>query len=398
MSIVNLQLNLQNTYTSTMSRLIENSGPVVWYNSLYEGSLVDRTEKASSFDQDLTDASANISNASRILNSLNNKQTSFLVKNNEGQAKYINLSIERTVGIIVDEHLAKLNAHQTQIKLARKQLKNSTSTTHDENYITTSCFLKLKLRDEQTKSIATIKQLKNDVKELNILEEQCRTLGIATGKESLNRLSKVRKQLIDATASFMNSNKDIKEPCQTGEQICDDLKMESNRQINPNYSQGSNRNFFRDNTNLENLLVDEDSCDKIESQTSEKKIEFSLQEIQMIKKLERDTIELRRLFQEFAEITQNQGVMTDMIQHNIITANHHINEGHHHLNKSMKSISVLVPVTGCLTGALIGGPLGLILGGKTMALTIGCLSTLLGLAATFNPKSNSNESASLKSE
>lgn len=75
----------------------------------------------------------------------------------------------------------------------------------------------------------------------------------------------------------------------------------------------------------------------------------------------------------------------DSIEDNIIAADCQVNTAHVHLKQAIcpKTLGVLVPVAGCITGALVGGPLGFVIGGKLCGLTVGCVSSIICLFSSI---------------
>lgn len=345
----------------------------------------------------------------------------------------LDISLCRTICIFVEEHLKELAEHQKCINLARSKInnnnvhygnKNAYTSLDASNFITHNDISKLKVRDEQTKAIETIKQLTNYLKELTHLKKQFESTesnnSRSIDEDTLNKLLEARTKTIQALNDFVLSNYDIDIPIIDSEDnneydLCtdihtnqlmpsvgiqnsqDDNGLEKENSINKNYIIKEQPFIIINDDDHLNHDSQQDEYYHIQQQQQQQQSanviatnhsdQFYMDNLEKhkreIRKLEKDTIELRRLFSDFYNLVKTQGEQVDSIENNIVITTHRINEGQHNLNKAMKSLTILVPVTGCITGALIGGPLGLAIGGKLGGITIGCATSLLGLLSSY---------------
>lgn len=329
-------------------------------------------------------------------------------------------AICKTVCNIVEEYLKELQDHQRHINEARSRLARDVA--HDNNYISHNDIYGLKVRDEQTKATETIKQLTNYLRELSSMKRQMDASSDLASEDINNRLSDVRNDIIQALNDFVIANNDIDIPIvYPGESnvrdydFCTDVHRSTSDISKIEVSQTSTSSPERSSTpasttakaspiysssgrnRKQSMLISIDesddglrdhqmSGDNQQLQTydasGERFVELEKRK-RDIQKLERDTVELRKLFADFYNLVKIQGEHVDSIEDNLVIAAQHISEGKQHLSRSMKGLTVLVPVTGCITGALIGGPIGLIIGSKLGGVTIICATSLLGLLSSI---------------
>lgn len=333
----------------------------------------------------------------------------------------LNVSLCKTICLFVEEHLKELAARQKAINKARSSLirNQQTRNSHQQNKIDTLNFIahndisKLKVRDEQTKAIETIKKLTNYLKELSHLISQCESTSNSANfinEDTINKLLETRTNTIQALNDFVLTNHDIDIPIIDSEDLknydlCTDLSVELYSSSNlgetgsssdQNTVEKSIRKYSVKNDSPYIIINDHDHLNPSQRDelyhlnqstviaTSSDNIQTLERQRREIQKLERDTIELRKLFSDFYDLVKQQSEQVDTIEDNIVIATHRVSEGQHNLNKAMRSLTILVPVAGCITGAVIGGPLGLLIAGKTLGgLTIGCATSLLGLLSSY---------------
>lgn len=342
----------------------------------------------------------------------------------------LDISLCRTICVFVEEHLKELAEHQKSISIARSKIYNNsngnsiqgvqaTYNIDTSNFIAHNDISKLKVRDEQTKAIETIKQLTNYLKELTHLKNQFESTddkNKSIDEDTVNKLLDARTKTIQALNDFVLSNYDIEIPIIDSEDVinseydlCTDVHTQRHlKSAEIEKSQDSDAFKEKENSINKNyitkkeppfIIINDDAHLDHDSQQDEvyhlqqstviatNSDQFQINNLEKhkreIRKLERDTIELRRLFSDFYNLVKTQGEQVDSIENNIVITTHRISEGQHNLNKAMKTLTILVPVTGCITGALIGGPLGLAIGGKLGGITIGCATSLLGLLSSY---------------
>lgn len=313
----------------------------------------------------------------------------------------ISVSICRTICMIVGEHLKELKSHQSSINKARLELvRNVPQDSNDENYIAHNDVYKLKVRDEQTKAIETIKQLTNYLRELTLLKKQIESSKNSIEEDVSNKLFDVRSDIIQSLNDFVLSNGDIDVPIidpedsnTRGYDLCFDAKQSRDYSdleiLDPNDKHNETNvpnsgvlNQTPELTTNENKQFTDKSI-QIQIETQESQVLGAEKRRKDIEKLEKDTVELRRLFEDFYNLVKTQGEQVDKIEDHIVVAAQHISEGKHHLTRAVKSFTVLVPVTGCIAGAIIGGPIGFALGGKVGGASVVCASSLIGLLSTI---------------
>lgn len=303
-----------------------------------------------------------------------------------------NPSLLRTVSAIVDGHLRDLKEHQISINKARSS--SGPVRAQPDSDITPATRLdvtKLKVRDEQTNAIESIKQLTNYFRELTYLIKQCEAQKDRVDEETINKLSDLRADIIQAVNDFVLANSDIDLPilefddrdydyCVGAKEALLDRGQLPRQKFSVNHPPEE-----REEDKLE--AVDDAYPDSINNHQLVTTIDDQSMVLEKrrreIQKIERDTEELKRLFTDFYTLVKTQGEQVDSIENNIVIATHRINEGHRNVNKAMRSLTIIMPVTGCIAGALVGGPLGLALGGKMGGLTVGCVTSLVGLVSSY---------------
>lgn len=344
------------------------------------------------------------------------------------QANKIDDAICKTICVIVEQYLKELRDHQRQINEARSKLIRDGHSRGD--FIAHTDMSRLNVRDEQTKAIGTIKQLTNYLKELSTIKRQENSESDSVSEEIHNKLSDLRHEIISTLNDFVLANGDIDVPIvdlddPTGGRdydLCIEAQR-SNRDVREleitnslsldittstaetQQQQLRKRPLANRNNGMTMNDVDDDKRDAatIEQQQQQQQLDsdnkYKLMTVQNdyqlievdkrrreINKLEKDTVELRNLFADFYTLVKTQGEQVDTIEDNLVMAAQHISEGRSHLSQAarpMRGLTVLLPMTGCITGALIGGPIGFLVGGKLGSITIICASSLLGLLSSL---------------
>lgn len=315
----------------------------------------------------------------------------------------IDMSICRTICIFVDQHLKELQMHQQMIDKARSRLVfdnlHNSPDLLDSTFIARNDLSKLKVRDEQTKAIETIKQLTNYLKELAYLQRLCDSANQSIDEETLSKLSDIRSDIIQALNDFVLSNYDIDVPiidpedfASNGYDLCADAGV-SLRHDRIDKEPTSPENGLKRTSSQGKPSFESSSLDVIEQSNEQyliqsvshldQKFENCNMRQREIQKIEKDTVALRQLFSEFYNLVKAQGEQVDLIEDNIVITTHRISDGHRNINKSVNGLTILVSATGCMAGALIGGPIGIVLGGKLGCITIGFASSLLGLLSSY---------------
>lgn len=293
--------------------------------------------------------------------------------------------------------------HQQSINKARSRL--AVSNLHNLPDLSDSAFIarndlsKLRVRDEQTKAIETIKQLTNYLRELAYLKRFCDSGSETVDEETLSKLSDIRSDIIQALNDFVLSNHDIDVPIidpedftSNGYDLCADASdsMERDRMGKENISSQDRNKKKSALGNLSSETSYSDIAEQSHKQYINQSVTLSDQKLvdsnlrqREIQKIEKDTVALRHLFSEFYNLVKAQGDQVDSIEDNIVITTHRIAEGHQNINKSVKGLTILVSVTGCMAGALIGGPVGIVVGGKLGCITIGFATSLLGLLSSY---------------
>jgi len=305
----------------------------------------------------------------------------------------------KTLCTFAQYHLKELQEHQRLIARTRANLL-STHAHNQQDALSMSRYdtSKLKVRGQQIKAIETIKQLTNYLKELTHLKRhfESEATNGPMHDEALNKVSDIRAEIIQALNNFVLENSDIDFPIDSEEfdyDLCIDARVRDQNYLDPS---GQHQSKIETSISSKKVSQEEDAPHSLlgssedtsqfqqvlaaQSQDQKGNLERYRREIQ---KLERDTMELRRLFSDFYVLVKTQEEQIDSIEGNIMVAHHHIYEGQHNLSRTMKSLTILVPVTGCMAGALIGGPIGVAVGGKLGGLTVGCVTSLLGLVSTY---------------
>lgn len=299
-------------------------------------------------------------------------------------------SLLRTISAFAEGHLRELEEHQKAINKARSLgTATAASAARTQPADSDTVRSKIEVRDEQTKAIETIRQLTNYYKELTLLLKQCDAQRDKVDEETINKLSDLRSEIIHAINEFVLANDDI------------DLPISDLDDSDYDYCFGA-REALHDRTNLQQQTHLANQCNVVDEQSMalDNSYSESINNQQLVTtiddqsmalekrrrevlKIERDTEELKRLFTDFFTLVKAQGEQVDSIENNIVIATNRINEGHRNVNKAMKSLTVIMPVTGCIAGALVGGPLGLALGGKLGGITVGCVTSLVGLVSSI---------------
>lgn len=357
----------------------------------------------------------------------------------EQQNWVIDVSLCRTISTFVEEHLRELSERQNVINKARSRLIDSNL--HNMNRADSGAndLVRIRVRDEQTKAIETIRQLTNYLGELSLIKRRWESNELQLDEPVSNRISLLRTNIIQAVNEFVLANNDIDVPLQCVDEyfeydLCLDARNARPRSGSgrlPTSSGGCWAACKLDESGPSSRTLDEDSLDTRLTSSSGSLVDISLSgpehwaspqacasvsasaradrpsqsqsqsqlvagedELAAIErrrkevaKLERDTDELRQLFVEFYRQVQAQAEQVDSIEQSIALANCHVSEGQLQLQLSRavrdRGLGLLVPVTGCLTGALLGGPLGLAIGGKLGGITVGCASSLICLVSSL---------------
>lgn len=386
------------------------------------------------------------------LNQRYSNNNRFSSSNNKHKTVAISHQICQTISTFVEAHLDDLTERQNLINQSKSMLSLPSNCELNPLLIAQKDLVRLKVRNEQTKAIGTIKQLNNYLRECSHIKCQSELGVYLVDDETSNRLSVLRTNIIQALNDFVLMNSDLDIPLDELDELnprdydfCTDVITTSSSsdaslisasqrlpgrrprrgQAMLSSSSWSNcDSSLRDGNSIEtrvSSLVDiseesdgfeansldlskQKSTNNVKQQQQQSKLINLQTETELferrrreIERLERDTGELRQLFTDFYSLIESQGGQVNSIEENIILAHSHINEGHHHLNKAIKSLAVLLPVTGCITGALIGGPLGLLVGGKVGGITIGCASSLIGLLSSVSAQRLCSDSASSSS-
>lgn len=311
----------------------------------------------------------------------------------------------RTIGTFVEQHLKDLQEHQRLIDNVRSSLHNN-SYDHqeliDSGLISQQELTKIRVRDEQIKAIETIKQLTSYLRELSRIKSQYdSSQEDQADDEIVNTISEQRMEIIQALNDFVLCNSDIDVPiCTTSDiheyDLCIDAKKMIPYPLNGEKSRAnySNIHYISQDAarqQTEGLLADFDEPEDLdghEQTVAETQSDGNLLKLEKRKKemekLCKDTIELRRLFSDFYNLIKTQGEQMDTIEENIVIATQKIREGQQNINRARRGMTVLMPMTGCITGALLGGPIGLVIGSKVGGLSIVCVASLVGLISSYS--------------
>lgn len=382
-----------------------------------------------------------------ILNQQRLTQSEHIDLSDQQNRNEIDSAICKTICVIVEQYLKDLRECQKRINQARSNLRAKNHHSSDDcTYIAYNDVFRLRVRDEQTKAVETIKQLTNYLKELSTIRrpESGTAHQVDPEHEGLyDRLSDLRNDIIYTLNDFVLANSDIDMPivdpddgtsvgrdydlCVEAQrshrglgavdiapQTIDSQAPPSNRAKPDGESYRGSRqgDLSKPSQQLARRpLTDRSSSDaNIAGSSNEQSeridptlnqddqyklvaIQDDYQSVELdkrkreIHKLERDTVELRNLFVDFYQLIKMQGEQVDNIEDNIVAAAQHISEGRDHLeHRPMKGLTVLIPMTGCITGALIGGPIGLMVGGKLGSMTIICATSLVGLLSSLGAR------------
>lgn len=332
----------------------------------------------------------------------------------------------RTICTFVDQHLKDLTGHQKLIDEVRC---NCGTICEDQELVKSGLISqlelsKLRIRDEQTKAIVTIKQLTSYLREMTKIKFHCESVNEnfqedQDNEEILILISEKRTDIIQALNDFVLSNSDIDVPIITNNDIsyheydlCADARevssptwaatrltsSQSTSSSNLSESGRFSMSGTRDSSvkrcssrdNLRPLVEIDDELDDIserqltlqESKPDEHALSLEKRRREM-EKLSRDTLELRRLFSDFYNLVKTQGEQLDTIEDNIVIARHSVCEGQRNLSKARKSLTIIMPMTGCITGALVGGPIGLAIGSKVGGISMVCAASLVGFLSSY---------------
>lgn len=338
-----------------------------------------------------------------VVNTIN-----FCTPDGHNQAIILDSNLCRTLAVIIAENIKELRSHQLEINRARMRLVKASDAQEipndSGNFITHNDFLRLQVRDEQTKAIETIKQLNNYLGVTSALKRQIELTNNNNNSLSddiCNSISDLRADIIQALNDFVLTNSDVDIPIVDPEDpncrdydLCFDIprdkRLYGSTDLEDSLSSAQLSEYRKEELrNNEPLVVISDENFEIEnsnqvllmSQGASRQTDIEKRRKE-IHKLEKDTVELRKLFAEFYNLVKVQGETMDTIEDNIVVATQRIADGRTSLNK-IKIATAIVPVTGCITGALIGGPIGFIVGGKLGTVSIICASTLLGLLSSL---------------
>lgn len=333
------------------------------------------------------------------------------------QQPFLDISDCRTICTLAEGHLKELIEHQQSINRARSKLvHNNNPHNQQQESINSAAFIarndnfNLKIRDEQTKAIETIKQLNNYLRELSHLIKQCDLVGISIEKQIVNKLSDTRTNIIQALNDFVLSNIDIDIPIidckdQHDYDLCIDAHVETSAKPNQ-INDCTNKSTTSQDSKNSNGTTTQNKCltttrqapggsnnPNERSDVNDLELVLTQPEVQTashekrnreIEKLKRDTEELRQLFLDFYILVRSQGETIDSIENNTVITTQRVKEGHEHLSKVKKGLAIVVPVVTLITGALIAGPIGIMIGGKTGAFALGCVTTLMTLASSYS--------------
>lgn len=360
------------------------------------------------------------------------KQNSRPTTNTPGNDHLSDVILCKTICTFVDQHLKDLTVHQRLID----EVRFSCNGKFDYQELVKSGLVsqfelsKLRVRDEQTKAIETIRQLTSYLREMTKIKFHCESVLNESENnldcdEILIMVSEKRTDIIQALNDFVLSNSDIDVPINTVGDInyheydlCTDA--ENHKEPSPtstvtrievaqpsvtgNLSESANFSSlsstgskddvkrFSNSDNLQPLVKLDDELDDISESDRQMELREAEPDKQLLllekrrkemEKLARDTAEFRRLVSDFYTLVKTQGEQLDSIEDNIVIARHNICEGQRNLSKCRKSLTILMPMTGCITGALVGGPLGLVIGSKVGGITMVCAASLVGFISSY---------------
>lgn len=335
----------------------------------------------------------------------------------------IDLSSCRTIAAFVDEHLKDLELRQNAINKARSRLTSGNNMKAfeidqkwEQAYQWQSEILKLRVRDEQTKAIETIKRLTNYLRELTLIKQNCDHVTSASfpmNEAICMKVASMRANIIQALNDFVIMNNDIEAPLEyldRQEELdssldsslisagCDVNKSRSSEQFSNNSFQVISSTSWKNGSEGENNSSMDNSWQEIHSECSLKKDQQQKHQENIaakslanrrrreLERLERDSEELKGLFTHFYTLIQSQTEQVSSIELDIDATQAALSRAEVELSGAakLKRLSLLMPLTGCVTGALLGGPLGLVIGGKLGGITIGCVTSLIGLLSSFS--------------
>lgn len=319
-------------------------------------------------------------------------------------SRALDLSTCKTLSIFIREHLKELREHQQSISQARSNMANFSN---DGKYISRHDIPKLRVRDQQIRAIETIQQLTNYLREISLLmrEKYTEFAKDSVCEEIFTTMEELRSEIIYSLNDFVLSNNDIDVPIidlddiqKSDYDLCIDAHSKALAEMSDSFADNV-ENIERRQYRTASCSMDDEHVIVISHENTPDERGVGRQALQQadlaineqsldtrrkeIEKLQRDTLELRRLFSDFYELVKIQGEQLSTIEDNIVIAARHIGDGQQNLHRTVRNLNVIIPVTGCMAGAIIGGPVGLALGGKIGAISMLCGASLLGLMSSY---------------
>ncbi|EDV26861.1 uncharacterized protein TRIADDRAFT_54205 [Trichoplax adhaerens] len=210
-----------------------------------------------------------------------------------------------------------------------------------------------RLRREQLHVVNTLNQLKATLKELDKTRCQVKDEDLAKFDQ---RVKVVKEKAFDSIASFEIIQSDIKREI---DEVSED-KTASKRAIH--------RNTGADDDNGEQIqlsIIEEDR----------KEIKASWE------KLEKNLLEVKELSETYVTMLREQGETIESISDNIDCTQSNLQRGNLSLAQAGKYKYALIPVTGAVVGAAVGGPAVAVYSGiKLLGLAAGVAAGLAGYA------------------